>query len=241
MRNKLILCVVICTFLISGAMLNAKEYKVAVNQISTSDYYVNLTKAIGEVTGNTFDIQVVPRARCIYLIENKQVDFQIPNSLMPTVKLSDINYDYSTVTLMKTAYVLYINKSANITIDELKKGNPKKYKIEALASLENAFGFAGSPSTNAEASFAKLNNGQIDGFIFSQSAGDPVLKKLGLKNIKRLSYDNFQLKIAIQKGAVGGEVDKMLTDGINKLKANGKYNQIMADLIKESEYNEWQM
>ncbi len=240
MKKHFLFLIIICIFLLSTLSLSAKEYKVAVNQISTTEYYVNLVKALAEATNNTFNYEVVPRARCIYLIENKEVDFQVPNSLIPTANQAELKFDYSTVTLMKIAYVLYSNKSKNIPANELRKGNPKKYLIETLSSLENSFGFAASPSTNVEASFLKLSNGQIDGIIYSQSAGDPVLKKLGYKNIKRQSYDNFQLKIAIQKGAIGGEVDKMLTDGVKKLKANGKYNQILGDLIKQSEYDNWQ-
>jgi polar amino acid transport system substrate-binding protein len=243
MKRKLFLCLLMCFILTGGIMLSAKEYKVAVNQISTTDYYVNLMKAIAEITGNTFDIQVVPRARAIYLIENKMVDVQIPNSLyiQDPAKLAELKYDFSSLVLMKVCFVLFSNKSKNINVEELKKGNPKKLIIETDTSLIDSFTFTPQGSPNPEGSLRKVDNGSIDGFLYSQSSTDPILKKTGLKNIKRLFYSYYNLTYSLQKGAKGGEVDKIITDGINKLKAKGTYNAIIGDYFNASSvFVEWQ-
>ena len=147
-----------------------------------------------------------------------------------TKKNKDLKYDCSTVILMKVAFVLYTNKNKPIDIDSLKKGNSNKYKIEVDPSRMNDFDYSVMPSSNFEASVQKVANGTVDGLIVSQTIGDPLLKKLGFKNIKRQLWFEYDEHFSIQKGAIGTEVDKMLTEGVVKL--TGGFE-------KDSKYNNW--
>jgi polar amino acid transport system substrate-binding protein len=213
-------------------MLSANEYKVVVSQLPVADMYSNLLKAIAEETNNTFNIEIVPFSRLGYLIENNLVDICGPLiSPKSQIKQNNLKYDLSTSTILEMVFVLYTNK--NINIDELKKGNPKKYYIETEIAHINLFDFECYPSTNIEGSLKKVDIGKIDGYIFAQGSTDMVLKKGDYKNIKRLYYDTFQLKFAIKKGTKGGEIDKILTNGINKIKDNGKYEKIIGAYAKK--------
>ena len=49
----------------------AQSYKVAIGQLPTIESFKSLVKAIGEAAGATFDVQVVPNARALYLIGNQ--------------------------------------------------------------------------------------------------------------------------------------------------------------------------
>jgi polar amino acid transport system substrate-binding protein len=241
MKRKLLLFMLIGLVLISGTIISAKEYKAAVYQLPTSDTYVNLLKAIAEATGNNFDIQIVPSARGVYMVENKQADFVCPATVSADPKkIPTMKYDYSTASLYKTTFVLYTNKSKPIDVAELKKGNSKNFKIETTASLAELFEFDLLPTTNLEGSLQKVDNGSIDGFIYSQTSGDQLLRKLALKNVKRQLYSKNDLAFGILKGTKGGEVDKMLANGITKTKASGKFDQIMGVLIKSADYIDWQ-
>ena len=141
-----------------------------------------------------------------------------------------LNYDYSTAVMYKSSFVLFTNKSKPLDIADLKKGNTKGYKIETDISMVNQLDFTAIPSTNVEASLKKVAAGTIDGFVHSEATTDAVLKNMKVPTIKRQLYDQYDLVFPIQKGGKGGKVDKMLSDGIAKLKANGKFDQIMGDL-----------
>jgi polar amino acid transport system substrate-binding protein len=224
-----------------NAIVDAKDYKAAIIQTPTNDIYPVLIKAIAQETNNTIAIEIVPSARAIDLLENKQVELLCPateNNILK--KVADMKYEFSSVSLFKSPFVLYSNKNKKIDIETLKKGNPQKYQIETTPSLADLFEFESMLSFNVEASFKKVNTGMIDGFIYPQGAGDPVVKRLELKNIKRQLYNQLNVVFGIQKGAKGGEVDKMLTNGIQKLKENGKLDKIIETLLKSSKYDDWQ-
>jgi ABC-type amino acid transport substrate-binding protein len=241
MRKRLLLCILVCILLLSFTLLSAKEYKAAVKQLPTTDFFTKLLKAVVEATGNTVNIQVVPPARADYLVSTNDVDLQLPMIAIPDVKKQQLlKYDYSTVMLYKNSWVIYTKKDKKIDIDSLRKANPNKYKIEIDPSRTDDFDYPVIPSSNYDASFNKIDSGAIDGLILSQTTGDPILIKSGLKTIKRQFWADFDQCFSIQKGTRGGEVDKMLTDGVNKLKANGTFDKIAGDFIKAAKYSDWQ-
>ena len=239
--NKIFLLILSVVFLLSGSLLSAKVYKAAISELPVTPIYINLLKNIAQVTDNSFDIQVVPTARGIYLVESAQVDLFCPGTLIKDVKkLAEQKSDFMTSSVGTSVYVLYTNKSKPLDIESLRKGNTKKYKIETNTNVAEILNFTVLPTSNLEASLQKVSNGVIDGFILPQISGDQLLKKLDLKNIKRELYSKETIAFRIQKGQKGGELDKVLTDGINKLKASKKYDEIMANIIKQAEYIEWQ-
>jgi polar amino acid transport system substrate-binding protein len=219
----------------------AQSYKVAVAQIPTTEYYKNLAMAIAESSGLNFDIQAVPLARSVYLIENKQIDLSLPMLAMKdSDKVKALDYDYSTTVLCRSCFVLVTNKAKPVDIDDLKKGNSKRYKIEADVSMANQFEFTALPSTNAEASLRKVSDGTIDGYIHGQAVTDAALKAIKALNLKRQFYENLDLVCLLQKGSRGGPIDTMISDSIKKLKDSGQYEKIMGSLIKALTYDDWQ-
>ena len=245
MRKRLSGLIYACMiFLFFGFFAYGKEYKVVMPELPEQVIkpYKDLINAFSEVSDNTFTVEVVPFARCIYMIESKQADYMIPILEIPDVKKhKDLKFDYSTIDVIDLAIVLYSNKTKTIDINELKKGNPKNFYIETdLGHLEH-FPFKCNASSDIAGSLKKVDSGRIDGYILGQAAVDAVLKNLGLKNIKRQYYDTFKIKFMIQKGQRGGEADKLLTDIITKLKKSGRFQKIMDFSIKISEkYNDWQ-
>lgn len=231
------------TILAVSAGLAAQEYKVVVPQVSQMaiDVYTKTITAIAESEGKTVSVQVLPFARCIYTMEMKQADIQSAITQIPdTTKWADLKYDYSTSPFLDIAFVLYTNKAKPVTVAELKAGNPKGYKIETETAHVPHFPFA-SPSTSIDASLNKLAAGTIDGYIFSQGSTDVVLKRLALKNIHREYYATLKGVFLLQKGARGGPIDKMITSGLAKIKANGKYQEIVGAYSETaSKYIEWQ-
>ena len=149
---------------------------------------------------------------------------------MPYVKPDNpekIPFQYSSEVLFKVIIALYTNKNNK----EINPANVAKYKIETDERTKYVFDSAvpnitGSPSI--ESSLQKVDMGRIDGWIMAMPESDMALKKLALKNIKRWEYKKHDVKALLPLGDKGKETDKILSDLIKKLKANGKYQKIMA-------------
>jgi len=224
--------------------LAAQELKVVVPQVSPTaiDVYTKSIQTIADLAGKKISVQVVPFARAVYAMEAKQADIEAAITQIPDQKKwAALKFDYSTAEFLKIAFVLYTNKAKPISVDELKSGNPKKYKIETDGAHVEHFPFAITASTNIDASLKRVDAGEIDGFIFSQGTTDGALKRLGYKNIARTYYDTFTGVFMLQKGARGGPLDAMISDGMAKMRASGKYQEITgAYTAAASKYIEWQ-
>ncbi|OHD12661.1 MAG: hypothetical protein A2086_09360 [Spirochaetes bacterium GWD1_27_9] len=225
---------ILCVLLFSFTLLSAKEYKVVIAQLPVSEIYSNLLKAISEETNNTFTVEIVPFGRLLHHVENDLADIGCPIISLKNIKKQEkLKYDISTTDILEMVFVLYVNKNINIDVNELKNGNPKKYKIETDYTHVDLFDFDCKPSNDIEASLKRVEKGIIDGFIFAQGSTDKMLKNGDYKNIKRIFYDTFTLKFVIKKGSQGGEIDRILTIGINEIKSNGKYEKIIGEYARK--------
>jgi polar amino acid transport system substrate-binding protein len=195
---------------------------------------IDFVKAIEEVLGVKIERTVVPFARSVNNAVEGEADFHLPLIKLPESKSKSLPYDYSTETIFHVNFVLYTNKSKNIST-----GNLKGKNLETDRAHINYFEFPIKPSAGIENSLKKVNAGRIDGFIFADFATDPVLKKLNLKNIKRQLFKRYDVKMVLKKGGRGGEVDKLLSEAIAKLKKSGEFDKIMS--VLEKPYDNWQL
>jgi ABC-type amino acid transport substrate-binding protein len=216
-------------------------YKVALYDVPTVQFYKDLFAEIEKVEGVKFDAQVLPLARADYLVSTGQVDIQAPH-IKPKdpAALAALKFDFGGVTLFSYTFVLFSNKAKTIDIAELKKGNPKKYVIETDTANINLYGFAAAASNSVEASLQKVNEGKIDGYIHSQTTTDPYAKKMSLGNCKRSLFEQYDGTYTLPSGKAGGALDKLIIDAIKKMKASGKFDQIMGKLIAGQAYVDWQ-
>ena len=242
MKKGILYLSVISLLLCLTFTASATTYKVAIMKLPQADSYKNLFAAIGEATGNTFEIEIVPPARASNMIENKLVDVQVPRIQGKSEAYNKtLKFDFANAKVgHKAPFVLYTNKNKPIDINELKNGNPKGYKIETDGSNVKQFGFTASFSSGIKQSLQKLAAGRIDGYLNAQISTDRMLKSLKLNNIRRQLYDSFDSAFTLQKGQEGGKLDKILEEGIKKLRANGKLQEIMKGSFNSSKYDEWQ-
>jgi polar amino acid transport system substrate-binding protein len=240
-KKALVKGVLVCTSLMIGTVVWAQTYRVALMELPSTALYRELVLAIADEAGAKLDIQVVPPARLVALVQSKAVDIGCPQLVSHNPEaLRTLPIDISTDVIYDSAFVLYSNKAKPVDLANLKSGNPKGYVVETDLSNLTSFEFKGSPTTNLEGSLTKVDSGTVDGFIFSQTAADLLLKKLGLKKINRQLYDYFKLAFAIQKGARGGPADRMLSAGLKKMRADGRFEKIMGQYIATAKYNDWQ-
>ena len=93
-------------------------------------------------------------------------------------------------------------------------------------------------SMSIEQSLRKLSRGRIDAFVWAQEEADLMLKQLGLTNIRREFFGDFEDVFIIQKGAAGDEMDEFLRQAIDQLAASGKLAEIYEKIHRP--YVEWQ-
>lgn len=199
---------------------------------------VDLVKAMAEEykDGKITLLGVFPFPRSLENVEKGRADFHMP-FITPT-NPKRIPFTYSTDVIFKVMFILCTNKNNK----DISPTNLTKYKIETDEAVKYILdapipNIMGSPSI--ESSLQKVDMGRIDGWVMAMPETDMALKKLGLKNIKRWEYKKFDVKALLPLGEKGKEVDRIFADLVKKLKANGKYQKIMAPIL-DQKYDDWQ-
>src|SRR3569833_3366957 len=203
--------IALASMLFMGAPASAKELKASLAQMPVyaesmdKGILVDLVKLIEKESGVTIHRDVVPFARSMDNVIKRQINFHMPLIMVP-------NADESKQPNKQTTKTKKHNKN-NKNTNKRKPHDASKlasYKLETDRAHTQYFPFPIEPSAGLESSLKKLDAGRIDGFIFADFASDPIIKQNSLKNIHRSLYKVFDVKIILQKGARGGEVDKLL-------------------------------
>ena len=235
--RKLLLVLIL---ILSPVIMFSEEYSVTMAQMpvyavsETEGVLVDLVKAMEDVSGDKLSIKLNPFASSVYLVKKGVRDIHMPLIKNDLVKEDELPFYYSTETQFHVNFVLYSKKGVTIDLKNL-----SKYAIETDRAHIEYFPFKIIPSNSIEKSLEKVNNGEIDGFIFADFATDPFLKQKGYKDIKRELYKSFESKIILAKNAKGRAADLMITKATEKLKASGKFQQIMGKI--DLPYDNWQL
>jgi ABC-type amino acid transport substrate-binding protein len=113
--------------------------------------------------------------------------------------------------------------------------------LTVLNFWTTSVGISASSSTSIDSSLTKLGLGRIDAFVFAQPSTDAALKRLDLKNVSRQLYGSLNTKLLLQQGARGSALDKLLSAGLEKMRQNGSYQQLMGSYLEgASKYADWQ-
>jgi polar amino acid transport system substrate-binding protein len=241
--GKYLIMAAVCFCLALGTA-HARDLKVSLPFIpplvesKDKGFLVDLLKAMAEeYKGGTITWDVFPFPRSMENVEKGRADFHMP--YIKPANPERIPFQYSSEVLFKVIMVLYTNKNNK----DINPSNLTKYKIETNEGAKYVFdsllpNITGSPSI--ESSLQKVSIGRLDGWLFAMPESDMVLKKLDLKNIKRWQYKKYDVKALLPVGAKGKETDKIVSDLIKKLKANGKYHKIMGPILDQT-FEDWQM
>ncbi|MCX5812614.1 MAG: transporter substrate-binding domain-containing protein [Proteobacteria bacterium] len=197
---------------------------------------IDLMKAMAEeYKDGKITWELFPFKRSMENVEKGKYDFHMPQLVNPKIPAEKLPFMFSSEMIFKVIFALYTNKNNK----DINPGNASKYKIESDLGTMDFFDFKVTGSPDIESSLKKVDMGRIDGWLFAMPESDGALKKLGLKNIKRWEFAKYDVRIVLTKSAQGKEVDKILTDLIGKLKANGKYQKIMGPIL-DQKFDPWQ-
>lgn len=229
MKIRLLTTVALAGLLCFSLAAKAADYKASIAQMPVyaeshdKGVLVDLVKAIAKASGKTIEWQVVPFARSMSDVEAAKVDFHLP--LIKPIDMSKANFGLSTETIFHVNFVLYANKSKPLDPAKLEGAS-----LETDAAHVAYFPFAIKPSSSLEGSLKKVDLGRIDGFIFADTASDPLVKSNNLANIKRQLYKRFDVKIILPKGGKSADTDKFLSGAIKKLRDSGEFDKIMGPI-----------
>ena len=158
-----------------------------------------------------------------------RADVHFPLIASPARDGDDLPYRYSNVTLYETPFALYSRKgNVQLNLKQLTIAALSKLKIETDRAHARLFYFQLREAVSIEAGLKRVSSGQSDGFLFSVSATEPVLKQLKLENIIRAPYRRFESKMVLPKGLAGDQLDEKLGLIIDRLKDSGEYQRIMS-------------
>lgn len=199
--------------------------------------FVDLVRAIDDLHPDvTIQITIYPIARAMAGVINGKADFSLP-AIRNLHDADMLPYRFSTRSFGKVAHVIYSNTANPVTTD-------MAYGIEAtqrdllIEAVPGELPFQVQRSMSIEQSLRKLSRGRIDAFIWAQEEADLMLRQLGLTNIQREFFGDFEDVFIIQKGAAGNEMDAFLAQAIEKLAESGKLEAIYSKIHRP--YEHWQ-
>jgi len=199
--------------------------------------FIDLVHAIDDLYPDiTIQITIYPIARAIAGVSNGKADFGLP--AIRNLRDADLlPYRFTTRSFGKVAHVIYSNNTSPITTD-MAYGIVPTTRDLLIEAVPDYMPFPVQRSMSIEQSLRKLSRGRIDAFVWAQEEADLMLKHLGLTNIRREFFGDFEDVFLIQKGAAGDDMDQFLSDAIVRLAASGKLAEIYEKIHRP--YQEWQ-
>ncbi len=206
--------------------------------------FVELVKAIDEVyTDGKIIRKVYPFKRSIRNVEDETADFHIPLLKNPFISLDSLPYRYISVRNGIVTFVIYSHKDNPITKQNIELANKDKtksfpYKIETLRGHKELFNFEISEINQFYSGLAKVVLGRTDAFIMPQEECDAIIRNKKLWDLHREKYADFDDMIIVKKGKKGDDIDKIISDALNRLESDGRLKEIYYNIHKP--YIEWQ-
>jgi polar amino acid transport system substrate-binding protein len=205
--------------------------------------FVDLVKAIDDVyTEGNIIIEIYPFARSMENLLEGRADFHIPTFRNPAIPEEELPYRTATESMGTVVLVIYSHIDNIITKkdinDAIAKGGEFPYVIESAGALEGAYLFPILNTDDLASSFQKLQNKRIDALVWAQEESDLTLRNLKLKMIWRSHYLDLDDAIVIQKGPEGDEMDKILSEALQELKASGRQEELYSKI--HLPYDDWQ-
>lgn len=195
---------------------------------------VQLAQAIGREwrEGKVTILGPSPFEQSIQNVVGGKADVHFPLIASPARNEDDLPYRYSTVTLYETPFALY-SRQDNPRVDrnQLTIAALSKLRIETDKAHSPLFYSQLGEADSIEAGLKRVSSGQIDGFLFSVSATDTVIKRLKIGGLVRIPYRRFMSKMVLPKGPAGDALDEKLGLIIDRLKDSGEYQRIMASVL----------
>lgn len=195
--------------------------------------YIQLLNFLESKSSLKFDKIIYPFERSIENVISKKSDLHIPLIKNPMIPEKQLPYYLSNLTLFEVPFVLYTNKTKDISLK-----NIKKHSLATDSAHTGFFPFKMSPTHCISCAIKMVNKGRLDGFIFAQAEVDHYIKEFKLTNIRRQLYKNFEVKLVFPKTPRGFKLKECFEKEFSRLKDTGFLKKHLSPVV--GEYDNWQ-
>ena len=206
--------------------------------------FVELVKALDEVYAEGEILrEVYPFKRSLDNVIKGKADFHIPLIRNPLIPEDKLPFRYSSLPTGPVAFVIYSHKDNPLAKEDIAKAGGKNppdfpYKIHTVPGHTELFVFPTVENFDFENCLKMVVMKRIDAVILPQEEADFIIRKLGIKEIHRSLYYEFDSMLVVAKDKRGEEIDRILTEALKKLKADGRLDRINENI--HSPYRDWQ-
>jgi len=189
---------------------------------STEGPLIDLMRALAATyPRGRMQIEAMPLARAVDSVVRGTADVGFP--LVRTSRGADGMRPYrcSTTPLGSANFVLYSHKSRPLSFDGVRAAIAAPTFNLWIEAPAFDWGFPTQPFSNLESALRKISAGRIDALLWGQEAADNELRRLGLADIHRENYGDYDDVFLLPHGARGDFVDGVLTAAIDQLRRSG--------------------
>ncbi|NQZ33079.1 MAG: hypothetical protein HRU06_17560 [Oceanospirillaceae bacterium] len=196
---------------------------------------VDVVRAMSDIyQEGEISIKLYPFARSLDNVVTGRADFHLPIIKPEANNLEGLPYGFSSQSLGKVVFVLY----ARADKPRLDINNLSQYHLSTMRGHKMSFNFAITEDTLIKQGIEKVIRGRTDGYIMAMGPTDTYIKRHKIKNIRRVFFAQLERGVAIPKGARGQNIDRLITNILVKLKADGLH--ILNREWAVEVYDDWQ-
>ncbi len=190
---------------------------------ATQGPFIELIRALDAAyPGGNFQIEAYPLARVLNNLKNRDCDIAFPDLHMQAGDDTVLPYRHSSESVGTVSFVLYVNSDKPLTRDMIERArNAPKFPYFIEAPKTN-WGFPVLAFHTLESAFKKVSAGRIDALLWAQEEADHELRRLGLKNIRRVHFGDFNDVFMLNRDARGDFADRVLSEVVARLRSSGQ-------------------
>jgi polar amino acid transport system substrate-binding protein len=206
---------------------------------ATQGPFIELIRALDVAyPGGNFQIEAYPLARVLNNLKNRDCDIAFPDLHMQAGDDTVLPYRHSSESVGTVSFVLYVNSDKPLTHDMIERArNAPKFPYFIEAPKTN-WGFPVLAFHTLESAFKKVSAGRIDALLWAQEEADYELRRLGLKNIRRVHFGDFNDVFMLNRDARGDFADRVLMQAIRDLRRSGRLEMLYRHI--HSPFVAWQ-
>jgi polar amino acid transport system substrate-binding protein len=188
---------------------------------STDGPFIDLIRAIDDAyPEGRIRIDAYPVARAVANVVDGTADLAFPEMSLGPDSDAKLPYRFSTEPLGRVSFVLYSNTAKPLDRAQILAAAERGQPYDIVAPPMD-WGFPTLQFINFDSTFKRIGAGRIDGLLWAQEEADKVLRELGLKNIRRAHFHDYDDIFILPRSPRGDFVDGILSRVIKAMRANG--------------------
>lgn len=215
----------------AGRTKTIVRYRAAIT-VRAQDSIDRFRRLLNALAAQRSDVQIefvlLPLPAALEKLRSGEIDMIVPFAAPGAGET--VPAALATTPIMKGYQILYTNRARPLDPARL-----DGRRIEVTASMAASFAFPTLPSAGPEESFARLNAGEIDGYINAEGVADAALKRLGFRSIHRHLYREIEGFAMIGSGPRALEVEAFLTAAAKSAVTHPDFR-----MMQERTYGDWQ-